>query len=76
MFVVSYTIFLSLTDDNNGLSVVKISYTLVLGELDFEDLSLVRFIGFVAYTGLITIVLMNLLIGVLTMSLDIVVSEL
>ena len=52
--------------DVEQLTVYKVTYTLTLGELDFEDLSPSRFIIFVAYTTLITLVLMNLLIAILS----------
>ena len=53
------------TQDASTLDIVKTSYTLTLGELDFEDLSAIRFIIFVFFTYLITLVLMNLLIAIL-----------
>ena len=57
------------------MTVYKVTYTLTLGELDFEDLSPSRFIVFVAYTTLITLVLMNLLIAILSDAYELVQSE-
>ena len=54
-----------LIKDETNLSVFKTTYTLTLGELDFEELNTTRFFIFVVYTTLITLVLMNLLIAIL-----------
>ena len=64
-----------MTDDEEQLTVYKVTYTLTLGELDFEDLSPSRFIIFVAYTTFITLVLMNLLIAILSDAYELVQSE-
>ena len=55
-----------LTQDEGYLAVFKVTYTLTLGELDFEDLKTSRFLVFVVYTTLITLILMNLLIAILS----------
>ena len=55
-----------LIKDETNLSVFKTTYTLTLGELDFEELNTSRFLIFVVYTTLITLVLMNLLIAILS----------
>ena len=65
-FIVSYSVFLMLTQDEDYLAIFKVTYTLTLGELDFEELGISRFIIFVAYTTLITLILMNLLIAILS----------
>ena len=64
-----------LTQDENQLSVLKTSYTLTLGELEFEDLSTMSFMIFVVYTSLITLILMNLLIAILSDAYELVQSE-
>ena len=74
-FILSYSIFLMLTQDEEPLTVFKVTYTLTLGELDFEELSTSRFIVFVAYTTLITLILMNLLIAILSDAYELVQSE-
>ena len=53
------------TQDASTLDIIKTTYTLTLGELDFEDLNNTRFIIFMLFTYLITLVLMNLLIAIL-----------
>ena len=63
--MLSYFLFLMLTQDASYLDVIKTTYTLTLGELDFEELNTSRFLIFVVYTTLITLVLMNLLIAIL-----------
>ena len=73
--VLSYSIFLMLTEGTDPLTVFKLTYTLTLGELDFEELSTSRFIVFVAYTTLITLILMNLLIAILSDAYELVQSE-
>ena len=73
--VLSYSIFLMSTEDAEPLIVFKLTYTLTLGELDFEELSTSRFIVFVAYTTLITLILMNLLIAILSDAYELVQSE-
>ena len=55
-----------LTKDANYLTVFKTTYTMTLGELDFENLTTTKFIIFVYYTTLIILVLMNLLIAILS----------
>ena len=55
--------------------VFKIAYTLTLAELNFEDLDTSRFIIFVIYTTMITLVLMNLLIAILSDAYELVQSE-
>ena len=57
------------------MSVFKITYTLTLGELDFEELSISRFLIFMVYTTLITLLLMNLLITILSDAYELVQSE-
>ena len=57
------------------MSVFKVTYTLTLGELDFEELSTSRFLIFVVYTTLITLILMNLLITILSDAYELVQSE-
>ena len=57
--------FLMFTTDESYLTVFKTTYTLTLGELEFEELNTTRFFIFVVYTTLITLVLMNLLIAIL-----------
>ena len=74
-FVVSYSLFLLLTQDESYLTVFKITYTLTLGELDFEELTTSKFLIFVVYTTLITLVLMNLLIAILSDAYELVQSE-
>ena len=65
-FILSYFMFLMFTTDESYLTVFKTTYTLTLGELDFEELNTTRFFIFVVYTTLITLVLMNLLIAILS----------
>ena len=74
-FIVSYFLFLMLNQDGGYLPVLKTTYTLTLGELDFEDLDISRFIIFMVYTTLITLVLMNLLIAILSDAYELVQSE-
>ena len=74
-FIFSYFLFLMLTQDKSYLTVFKITYTLTLGELDFEELNTSRFMMFVVYTTLITLVLMNLLIAILSDAYELVQSE-
>ena len=74
-FIFSYFLFLLLTQDDGYLNVFKITYTLTLGELDFEELNFTRFMIFVVYTTLITLVLMNLLIAILSDAYELVQSE-
>ena len=64
-----------LTSDENYFDVLKVTYTLTLGELEFEELNKIRFLIFVAYTTLITLVLMNLLIAILGDAYELVTSE-
>ena len=64
-----------LTKDESYLTVIKTTYTLTLGELDFEDLNTTKFMIFVVYTTLITLVLMNLLIAILSDAYELVQSE-
>ena len=64
-----------LTQDASYLDVIKTTYTLTLGELDFEELNTSRFLIFVVYTTLITLVLMNLLIAILGDAYELVQSE-
>ena len=73
--MLSYFLFLMLTQDASYLDVIKTTYTLTLGELDFEDLNTSRFLIFVVYTTLITLVLMNLLIAILSDAYELVQSE-
>ena len=74
-FIVSYLIFLMLTMEKNFLEVFAIAYTLTLGELEFEDSNTLRFFIFVAYTILITLMLMNLIIAILSDAYELVTSE-
>ena len=75
-FIISYFFFLLLnTTDGNYLSVVKTSYTLTLGELDFEDLDTTKFLIFVVFTTFITLFMMNLLIAILSDAYELVTSE-
>ena len=74
-FIFSYFLFLLLTQDDGYLNVFKVTYTLTLGELDFEELNFTRFMIFVVYTTLITLVLMNLLIAILSDAYELVQSE-
>ena len=53
----------------------KTTYTLTLGDLDYEDLNTTKFMIFVVYTILITLVLMNLLIAILSDAYELVQSE-
>ena len=53
------------TQDASYLDILKTSYTLTLGELDFEEMNTTRFVIFMVFTYLITLVLMNLLIAIL-----------
>ena len=64
-----------MTQDEGYLAVFKVTYTLTLGELDYDELSSSRFLVFVAYTILITLVLMNLLIAILSDAYELVQSE-
>ena len=64
-----------LTQDEDSLAIFKVTYTLTLGELDYDQLSSSRFLVFVAYTILITLVLMNLLIAILSDAYELVQSE-
>ena len=73
--MLSYFLFLMLTQDASYLDVIKTTYTLTLGELDFEELNTSRFLIFVVYTTLITLVLMNLLIAILGDAYELVQSE-
>ena len=61
--------------DESYLTVIKTTYTLTLGELDFEDLNTTKFMIFVVYTTLITLVLMNLLIAILSDAYELVQAE-
>ena len=62
----SHLLMLIMRKDNYN-SYVKLSYTLALGELDeFHMLSPTAFLIFTAYTILITVVLMNLVIAILS----------
>ena len=54
---------------------IKIAYTLTLGDLDYEEMDTLRFIIFVAYTILITLMLMNLVISILSDAFELVTSE-
>lgn len=74
-FILSHSLFLKLTSDDTYLHVFKITYTLTLGELDFEELNTIRFLIFFTYTTLITLVLMNLLIAILSDAYELVTSE-
>ena len=73
--MISYFFFLLLTKDGNYFSVLKTSYTLTLGELDFEELSPTKFFIFVVFTTFITLFLMNLLIAILSDAYELVTSE-
>ena len=57
------------------MQVVKTSYTLTLGELEFDELDTTGFLIFMGYTTLITLVLMNLLIAILSDAYELVTSE-
>ena len=74
-FVISYFFFLLLTSSGNYLEVIKTSYTLTLGELDFEDLNTTKFLIFVVFTTFIALFLMNLLIAILSDAYELVTSE-
>ena len=74
-FIISYMIFLMLTMDESYLTVIKIAYTLTLGDLDYEEMDTLRFLIFVAYTILITLMLMNLVISILSDAFELVTSE-
>ena len=74
-FIVSYFFFLLLSEDGSYLSILKISYTLTLGELEFEDLDTMKFLSFVVFTTFITLFLMNLLIAILSDAYELVTSE-
>ena len=63
------------TQDGMYLTVLKTSYTLTLGELDFEDLNTTKFLIFMLFTTLITLILMNLLIAILSDAYELVTSE-
>ena len=74
----SYFVFLMFTQETQDgiyLSVFKTSYTMTLGELDFEELNTTNFLIFVVFTTLITLVLMNLLIAILSDAYELVTSE-
>ena len=74
-FILSYSLFLMLTSNETYLHVFKITYKLTLGELDFKELNITRFLIFFTYTILITFVLMNLLIAILSDAYELVTSE-
>lgn len=77
-FMFSYFMFLMYTVDTQDgmyLTVLKTSYTLTLGELDFEDLNTTKFLIFMLFTTLITLILMNLLIAILSDAYELVTSE-
>merc|ERR1719330_737509 len=74
-FIVSYFFFLLFFEDGSYLSILKISYTLTLGELEFEDLDTMKFLSFVVFTTFITLFLMNLLIAILSDAYELVTSE-
>ena len=74
-FVISYFFFLLLTSDGDYLKVIKTSYTLTLGELDFEDLNTTKFLIFIVFTTFIALFLMNLLIAILSDAYELVTSE-
>ena len=57
------------------MQVLKNSYTLTLGELDFEDLNTTKFLIFVVFTTFIALFLMNLLIAILSDAYELVTSE-
>ena len=61
--------------DGKYLSVIKTSYTLTLGDLEYNDLDTTGFLIFMGYTTLITLVLMNLLIAILSDAYELVTSE-
>ena len=48
---------------------------MTLGELNFEELNTTNFLIFVVFTTLITLVLMNLLIAILSDAYELVTSE-
>ena len=75
LFIASYFIFLLFTQDDGYLPVFKVAYTLTLGELNFEDLNMTNFVIFIAYTLLITLMLMNLVIAILSDAYELVTSE-
>ena len=74
-FIVSYFIFLMFTMEDDSLSVFKIAYTLTLGDLDYADMDTLKFLIFMTYTVLITLMLMNLVIAILSDAYELVTSE-
>ena len=67
MFVLAYTHILMLIYRKDSYGLFRIAYTLTLGELDeFQELSSTAFCIFVAFSVLITLVLTNLVIAVLS----------
>ena len=57
------------------MAVFKKSYTLTLGEFDYEELGATRFSVLLVFTTLITLFLMNLLIAILSDAYELVTSE-
>ena len=67
LFVITYTHMLTLIKRDNDIQLFRIAYVLTLGELDeFNDLSMTAFWIFLVFTILITVVLMNLVIAILS----------
>ena len=74
-FIISYFTFLMLTKDEGFLPVFKTSYTLTLGDLDYETLDSTNFFIFVVFTTMITLILMNIMIAILSDAYELVTSE-
>ena len=67
MFIVSYTHILMLIQGKDNYKVFRMAYALSLGELDeYASLSTTGFFVFTAYTIIITLFLMNLVIAILS----------
>ena len=75
LFIGSYSILL-LFQKRSSSTVIRTAYTVTLGELDdYMELNLTSFAIFASYTILITLVLMNLVIAILSDKYESVTAE-
>ena len=74
-FVISYFLFLTLTKDEDHLTMLKTTYNLTLGDVELEKLDHSKSLIIVVYTTLIFLVLMNLLIAILSDAYELVKAE-
>ena len=67
LFVITYFHMVTLINRTNDIHLFRMAYVLALGELgEFTDLSMTAFWVFLVFTILITVVLMNLVIAILS----------